>query len=66
MILKSINLKQKTMKLQQLHYVFSKVFSVDNMEKTGFHEYVYDFSDDYDNIAVDDILDIHKYFMKNQ
>ena len=45
---------------------FQKYLSVDNMEKTGFHEYAYDFSDDYDNIAVDDILDIHKYFMKNQ
>ena len=41
----------------------SNDFSVDNMEKTGLHGYVYDFSVDYDAIAVDDILDIHKYFM---
>ena len=34
------------------------------MEKTGFNGYVYDFSVDYDAIDVDDILDIHKYFMK--
>ena len=27
--------------------------------------YIYDFSVDYDAIAVDDILDIHKYLMKN-
>ena len=26
---------------------------------------VYDFSVDYDAIAVDDILDIHKYLIKN-
>ena len=26
--------------------------------------YVYDFSVDYDDAAVDDILDIHKYLMK--
>ena len=30
------------------------------MRKTGLNEYVYDFSADYDAIAVDDILDIHK------
>ena len=33
-------------------------------EKTGLNGYVYDFSVDYDAIAVDDILDIHKYLMK--
>ena len=31
---------------------------------TGFYEYVYDFSVDYDAIPVDDILDIHKYLIK--
>ena len=41
----------------------SKVFSVDNMKKTGLNRYVYDFSVDYDAFAVDDILDIHKYLM---
>ena len=34
------------------------------MKKTGFTGYVYDFSVDYDSIAVDDIKDIHKYLMK--
>ena len=33
------------------------------MKRTGFNEYVYDFSVDYDAIAVDDIKDIHKYLM---
>ena len=42
----------------------SKGWSVDNMKRTGFNGYVYDFSVDYDAIAVDDILDIHKYLMK--
>ena len=42
----------------------SKDFSVDNMKKTGLNGYVYDFSVDYDAIAVDDILDIHNYLMK--
>ena len=42
----------------------SKDFSVDNMKKTGLNGYVYDFSVDYDAIAVDEILDIHKYLMK--
>ena len=35
-----------------------------NRKRTGFNGYVYDFSVDYDAIAVDDILDIHKYLMK--
>ena len=38
----------------------SKDWSVDNMKDTGLNGYVYDFSVDYDAIAVDDILDIHK------
>ena len=41
----------------------SKDQSTDNMKKTGFTGYVYDFSVDYDSIAVDDIKDIHKYLM---
>ena len=40
-----------------------KDWSVDNMKKTGFTGYVYDFSVDYNAIAVDDIKDIHKYLM---
>ena len=41
-------------------------WSVDNMKKkkTGLNGYVYDFSVDYDAIAVVDVLDIHKYLMK--
>ena len=39
----------------------SKDFSVDNMKKTGLNGDVYHFSVDYDAIAVNDILDIHKY-----
>ena len=42
----------------------SKDVSVDNMKKTGLNGYVYDFSVDYDAIAVDEILDIHKYLME--
>ena len=42
----------------------SKDFSVDNVKKTGFYGYVYDFSVDYDTIAVNDLLDIHKYLME--
>ena len=37
---------------------------VDNMKKIELNGYVYDFSIDYDAIAVDDILDIHNYLMK--
>ena len=42
----------------------SKDFSVDNMKNTGLHGYVYDFNVDYDAIAVDDILVMHKYLME--
>ena len=42
----------------------SKVWSTDNMKKTEFNGYVYDFSVDYDATDVDDIEDIHKYLMK--
>ena len=41
-----------------------KDWSVDNMKKTGLKGCVYDFSVDYDAIAVSDILDIHKYSME--
>ena len=34
------------------------------MKDTGLNGYVYDFSVDYDTIAVDDIKDLHKYLMK--
>ena len=43
----------------------SKDWSTDNMKKTGFTGYVYDFSVDYNNaVTVDDIKDIHNYLMK--
>ena len=42
----------------------SKDWSIDNMKNTGFTGYVYDFSVDYDSIAVDDIKDINKHLMK--
>ena len=38
--------------------------SVDNMKKTGLNDFVYKFSVDCDAIAVDGILDIHKYLIK--
>ena len=41
-----------------------KDFSADNMNKTGLHRHVYDFSVDHDSIDVADILYINKYLMK--
>ena len=38
----------------------SKDWLIDNMKKTGFNGYVYDFSVDYDATDVGDIKDIHK------
>ena len=34
------------------------------MEKTGLNGYIHDIRFGYNVIAVDDILDIHKYLMK--
>ena len=42
----------------------SKYYFVDNTKQTGLNGYIYDFSVDYDAIAVDDILEIHKYLME--
>ena len=42
----------------------SKNWSVDNMKKTEFNGYIYDFSVYYNVTDVDDIKDIHKYLMK--
>ena len=42
----------------------SKDFEVGYMRESGLIGYVYYFNTDYGAIAVDDILDIHKYLMK--
>ena len=42
----------------------SKDWSTNNIKKTGFKGYIYDFSVDYYATDVDDIKDIHKYLMK--
>ena len=42
----------------------SKDWSIDNMNKTGFNGYVYDFSVDYNATDVDDIKYIYKHLMK--
>ena len=42
----------------------SKDWSQDNIKKTRFNGYIYDFSTDYNAITVSDIQNIHNYFMK--
>ena len=42
----------------------SKHGSTDNMKRTRFNGYVYDYSLDYDATDVEYIKDIHKYLMK--
>ena len=49
-----------------LTWNYSKDFSNGNKKKTELYGYVDDFSVDYYAIAVDDIFDIYKYFMKNK
>ena len=61
MVQKLLNSKQKILKFSVKQ---AKELSVDNMKKTRLNGYVYDFRVDYDAIAIDDILDIRKYFIK--
>ena len=42
----------------------SKDWSQDNMNKTGFNGYIYDFSTDYNVVTISDIQNIHRYLMK--
>ena len=42
----------------------SKDWSQDNMKKTGFNDYIYDFSTDYIAITISDIQNIHRYLME--
>ena len=44
----------------------SKDWPTDNMKRTGFNGYIYDFSVDYDATDIDDIKDIRKYLMKKK
>ena len=42
----------------------SKDWLHDNTKKTGFNDYIYDFSTDYNATRVSDTLDTHNYLMK--
>ena len=42
----------------------SKDWSIDNMKRTGFTGYVYNFIISYDSITVDDIKNIQKYLIR--
>ena len=64
MVQKLLNLKVKDHPISLCLGNISKDWSEDNMKKTGFNGYIYDFSVYYDAISVSDILDIHKYLMK--
>ena len=44
----------------------SNDWSADNMKRTGFNGYVYDFSVDYDATDADDVKDIRKYLIKKK
>ena len=68
MVQKFINLKQKILKLKQVHYVqviFLKIGQQVIRKKAGFNGYM-DFSVDYDATDINDIKDIHKYLMKKK
>ena len=56
-VMELLNSKQKN-----LRFIYAQERSADNMKRTGFNDYVYDFSVDYATAV--DILDIHRYLMK--
>ena len=67
MVQKLLDLKQKNSEIIPYPLCLgniSKDWLVDNMKKAGLKGCFYDFSVDYDVIAVSDILDIHKYLME--
>ena len=67
MVKRLLNLKQKTLRLFHIHYVQeTKDWANDNVKKTGFNGYIYDFSTDYKVINKSNILGIHKYLMKKK
>ena len=62
-------IKFKTKDLEILAYSLclgniSKDWSQDNMKKTGFNDYIYDFSTDYNAITISNIQNIQKHLMK--
>ena len=62
-----IKLKAKDSEITLYELLLGNIWKdwlVDNMKKTVFNGYVYDFSVDYNATAVSDILDIHKYLME--
>ena len=67
MVQKLFSLNQKYSEIVanplRLGHIFED-FSKDNMKKTGLIESVYNFSVDYNGIAVNEILDIYKYLME--
>ena len=65
MVQKFTNLKQKILKYQWVQYVLETFQKTgQQMKRTRFTGYIYDFSVDYNATDVDDIKDIHKYLMK--
>ena len=66
MVQKFINLKQNIRNCSSSIWPgnISKDWIVDNMKRKGLNGNVYGFSANFDAIAVNDILDLHKYLMK--
>ena len=66
MVLKDTNKKKDSEIKATLLFLdnVSKIFSFDNMKKTGLYGYVYDFSVDYDTIDNDDFSDMQRLLME--
>ena len=60
----TIKFKAKDSEIVAIPLCLGNILKTDNMKKTRLTGYVYDFSADYNAIAIDDIKDIHNYLMK--
>ena len=67
MVRKFIKFKEKDSEIVATPLCLEKTlkdWTVDSIKKAGLKGYVNEFSVDYSDTAVDDILDIHNYLMK--
>ena len=60
---KALSIQSKRFSITYIS-IFQKIFELITCKKTRLYGYAYDFSVDYDNIDVSDVLDIRKDLMK--
>ena len=66
---KNISIQSQRLRSKTISIIFrknfKKIFAVNNMKKTGLNGYVYKIYTDYNINDISNIINIHKYLMKN-